>query len=128
MKTLQNTRSAGHSNHTETQAKGSAARKRNNTIILNQQKGYKCNFTWKYHMLLKEHKQRHKQPDLMCYIGNYTNKNLEFLHKHKEIHCHIYMFKCQLNNNTRKEVKEHKNICVQMPVFKCYICQNCNWL
>ena len=25
------------------------------------------------------------------------------------------------NNNERKQVKDHKNIYVQMPVFKCYI-------
>ena len=30
-------------------------------------------------------------------------------------------------NNERKEVKKHKNTCVQMPVFKCYICKYPKW-
>ena len=31
------------------------------------------------------------------------------------------------NNNERNKVTYNKNICVQMPVFKCYICKNPNW-
>ena len=40
------------------------------------------------------------------------------------------MFKCDqfnYNNNERKQVKDNMNICVQMLVFKCYICKNPNW-
>ena len=75
-------------------------------------------------MTLKDHQQIHKQPEFMCYMCNYANKNQELLHKHKESDCHIQLFKCDLcnyNNNERKQIKEQKNICAQMPVCKCYI-------
>ena len=31
------------------------------------------------------------------------------------------------NNHKRNQAKEKKNICNQMPVFKCYIFKNYNW-
>ena len=33
-------------------------------------------------MLLKEHKQIHKQLELMCYMCNYAHKKKELLHKY----------------------------------------------
>ena len=31
------------------------------------------------------------------------------------------------NKNKRNQAKEHNNICMQMPVFKCYIGKTYNW-
>ena len=39
----------------------------------------------------------------------------------------VHVWLVNYNNNERKQVKDHKNICVQMPVYKCYICKNHNW-
>ena len=60
-------------------------------------------------MLLKEHKQINKQPELMCH---YANKNQEVMHKHKKSHYRL--------NNTKKN-------CMKIPVFKCYIFKHPNW-
>ena len=70
-------------------------------------------------MLVKEDKQIHKQPELMCNMCNYANNNQELLHKHKESHCQIQLFKCDLcnyNNNKIKQIKEQKNICANTSI------------
>ena len=50
-------------------------------------------------MLLKEHKQIHKQPELMCH---YANNNQEVMHKHKKSHYRL--------KNTKKYLHENASI------------------
>ena len=81
-------------------------------------------------MLLQEYKTIHKQPEFMCYKCNYEKKNQVLLHKHKKIHCQIYLLKCEMynyTNNERKQVKQYQNMRKQMLVFKCFICKNLIW-
>ena len=47
-------------------------------MFSNQQNHYKCYFTWKYNMLLKEHKQIHKQSEFMSFLCNYQTKISNF--------------------------------------------------